>query len=225
VDTRARIAGFTLIELLISIAIMSMVIGLASYGFSLFSQHWDGPRKNFDRSSGQVQRLDLLMRSLGDAIPWVVRDDSGQPGFYFLGREEGVTLVTASPIYSTDTPAVIRVFREPQSGGTWRLVYEEAPLSSVRLVKASQTLPFQHRLIILENMRRISFRYLGWNTAQERFGDEVTGAVPPQWFSEFDGLVRTHQPSRVGLTLGEFETSFSMPDRTSVLLNRVSPAT
>ena len=223
-DTRSRVAGFTLVELLISIAIMSMVIGLASYGFSLFSQHWDGPRKSFDRSVGQVQRLDLVSRALGDAIPWVVRDETNRPGFYFLGREEGVTLVTASPIYAVDAPAVVRIFREPEAGGRWRLVYEEAPLSSVRLTKASQILPFQHRLIILQGIEAISFRYLGWNTGQERFGDEVGSLVPPQWFSEFDGLVRAHQPVRVALTLGEFETTFSMPDRTSVLLNRMSPA-
>ena len=71
-----------------------------------------------------------------------LRDADDRPGFYFLGREEGLTLVTSSPVFSPEQIAVIRVFREPASDGRWNLVYEEAPLTGVLLRRSDQTLPF-----------------------------------------------------------------------------------
>lgn len=221
-----KLRGFTLIELLISITILGLVIGLATYGFSLFSRHWNGPRSDFERYSGQMQRLDLLSRAMNDALPWIVKDDSGRSGFYFLGRDEGLTLVTASPIYAIGAPAVIRVFRERDGSGRWRLVYEEASLESTLLRNGSQTLPFKNRLVVLEGLASVSFQFLGWTSIEERLGaDDIELGVPPRWWDEFDGLARRHQPQRVTINLGGFKAFFDMPERTEALLNRASPVT
>jgi prepilin-type N-terminal cleavage/methylation domain-containing protein len=219
-----RTGGLTLIELLIAITILSLVIGIATYGFSLFSQHWGGPRTGFERAAGQMQRVDLMSKALRDALPWIVRNDKGAPGFYFLGREEGLTLVTASPIYTSDGPAVVRIFREPEGTGSFRLVYEEAPLSGVLLRDASQVLPFRHRLIVLEKMTGISFRYFGWRSITEQLqADEPGNNGVPSWWDEFDGIVRAVQPQRVGIRFGSFEAVYAMPDRSRTLMDRASP--
>lgn len=219
-----HLRGFTLIELLISITILGLVIGLATFGFSLFSRNWDGPKSDFERASGQMQRLDLLSRALNDALPWLVKDENGRVGFYFLGRDEGLTLVTSSPIHSIGAPAVIRVFREPEGSDRWRLVYEEASLADVLLRRGSQVLPFKNRLVILEKQPKISFRYFGWESAQSRVVEEAAaGSSPRRWWDEYDGLQRIQQPQIVGLKIGEFEATFPMPERTQTLLNRASP--
>lgn len=205
-------------------AILALVIGLSTFAFSLYSRHWDGLRSEFERKSGQMQRIELVARTLRDALPWVVRDEAGRPGFYFLGREEGVTFVTASPIYSADGPAVIRLFRERQDDGAWRLVYEEAPLVGMVLRDSSQTLPFKHRMVVVERVSLIAFKYLGWTTWQQSLGDDLGGQLAaPQWWSEFDGLVRQQQPLRLAFSLGEFEAIFPMPDRATVTFGRAVP--
>jgi prepilin-type N-terminal cleavage/methylation domain-containing protein len=219
-----RLRGFTLIELLISIAILSMLIGLSTFGFSLFSRHWNGLKSGFDGASGGFQRVDLVSRALSDALPWIVRDEKERPGFYFLGREEGLTMVTGSPVYAVGSPAVIRLFREQQSNGLWRLVYEEASLEGVLLQRSEQILPFKHRLIVVDELSGISFRYFGWATSIEAMGADVSGpSVPPRWWDEFDGLKRTLQPLRVEFRLGAFNAVFDMPDRTSTVLGRATP--
>lgn len=218
---RAQVRGFTLIELLIAVTIMSLVIGLASYAFSLFSSHWQRPRAEFTRAAGQLQRVDLLVRALTDALPWAVKSDQARIGFYFLGREEGLTLVSGSPVFDTGHPAVIRIFRESQVDGRWRLVYEEASLGEVVLRDASQELPFDRRMIVLEGLSQIRFDYFGWSSVDQRALASDTGARP-DWSIEFDGLVRVQQPLKIAMTLGNFRSEIQMPERTDVLLGRLS---
>ena len=136
--TRSRAIGFTLIELLLSVAIMGLVIGIATYSFSLFTRHWDGRSWGFDSAIGSWQRLDLVVSALNNSLPWLVYSEKGELGYYFLGRDEGVTFISDSPVFAQKSAAVIRLFREQQVGGKWRLVYEEAPLSSQSLRRANQ---------------------------------------------------------------------------------------
>jgi len=221
---RATARGFTLIELLIAMAILSMVIGLASYSFSLFSRHWDGLRGDFASTRTSLQRVDLLSESLRDAISWAVTDESGAIGFYFLGRDDGFTLVTASPMFETEGPAVIRVLRErdPSSTG-WQLVYEEAPLRGVSLRSANQTLPFSNRIVIAKGLTQLGFEYFGWQSTAER-NQEADFVVAPRWFAEFDGLARRHHPLRVAIDVGGLRVPFELPDRDEALLGRAMVA-
>ncbi len=95
--SHAKVRGFTLIELLIALAIFGMVMGVATYGYSLFTRHWEGRLGRFQQAQDQFQRLDLVIASLENTLPYIVRDAGGIGGFYFLGREEGLTLVDDEP--------------------------------------------------------------------------------------------------------------------------------
>lgn len=224
-DRQRKLDGFTLIELLIAITILSLLVGLASFSFSLFSRHWSPQRDSVEASIKQLQRLDLVTAALQDSLPWVVKGESGRPGFYFLGRDEGLTIVTASPVFSPEAPAVIRVFREPDGPDRWKLVYEEASLKGIVLLSADQVLPFEHRMVVLSGLRSVGFRYFGWRSLEERLrsGD---GELPagflgrPTWYTEFDGLTRSVQPQRLAIAMDDGEVVFEVPDRGDTLLNR-----
>jgi prepilin-type N-terminal cleavage/methylation domain-containing protein len=228
-DRSRKLAGFTLIELLISITILSLLVGLASYAFSLFTRHWSPQRDSVEGSIKQLQRLDLVTAALQDSLPWIVRGPNGKPGFYFLGRDEGLTIVTSSPVFSPGVPAVIRVFRESDGPERWKLVYEEAPLKGLVLMSADQVLPFQHRMVVVGGLRTLEFRYFGWRSLEERLkagdGDLPAGFLGrPAWYSEFDGLTRSVQPQRLAIRLDGGEVVFDVPDRGDTLLNRSTEA-
>lgn len=220
--THAKVSGFTLIELLIALAIFGMVVGIASYGYSLFARNWEVKLGRFQAAQDQYQRLDLVVAALENTLPYVVRDESGAGGFYFLGREEGLTLVTMSPVFSPGGLAVIRVFREPATGGKWNLLYEEAPLAGMELRLASQRLPFMHRLTVLRELPDISFRYFGWRSLDERLkmADRPELGFAPTWLAEVDGLVARTHPQRIAIGLGASEVVVFVPERADASFRR-----
>jgi prepilin-type N-terminal cleavage/methylation domain-containing protein len=220
--TPAKVKGFTLIELLIALAIFGMVVGIASYGYSLFSRHWEGRLGRFQQAQDQYQRLDLVVAALENTLPYVVRDASGAGGFYFLGREEGLTLITMTPIFTPGDMAVIRVFREASADGKWNLLYEEAPLTGIQLRLASQTLPFQHRMVVLRNLPGLSFAYFGWQSLDQRLAasNEPMLGLEPKWMTETDGLVTRVHPQRIAIRFGETEAVVFIPERADVAFRR-----
>jgi prepilin-type N-terminal cleavage/methylation domain-containing protein len=218
--------GFTLVELLIAVAIFGMVVGIATFGYSLYSRQWTGWRGGFHRAEARYQRLDLVMTAVQDAVPWVVRDGNGQNSYYFLGRDEGLTLVTESPVFSPHELAVIRFFRERTEGGTWNLLYEEAPLKGVLLRDANQTLPFTYRMVVATDVPQPTFRYFGWASlaARNQALDPLGGqTVVPGWYDEYDGLQRHQSPERIAVSFGETNAVFFMPARADANLQKYTP--
>ena len=87
--TPRALKGFSLLEMLVAMTVLSMVIGISTYAYSMFIRQWDGRLGRFDEAQAQYQRLEWLAAALEDTLPYVVRDDAGELGFYFLGRDEG----------------------------------------------------------------------------------------------------------------------------------------
>jgi prepilin-type N-terminal cleavage/methylation domain-containing protein len=216
--TPRTLKGFSLLELLVAVAVLSLVIGIATYAYALFVRQWDGHLGRYDVAQAQYQRLEWLAAALEDTLPYIVQDDQGEPGFYFLGREEGLTLITLSPIFAVGEPALIRVFRESDEEGSWRLVYEEAPFAGDVLARADQRMEFRHRLVIASNVSRPAFRYFGWAGLASRLAFGEAAVADRGWFDEYDGLLRRYHPERIEVRLGEAATVFEIPARADNLI-------
>jgi len=218
--TPRTLKGFTLLEMLVSIVVLSMVIGISTYAYSMFIRQWDGQLGRFDAAQAQYQRLEWLAAALEDTLPYLVRDDAGVAGFYFLGRDEGLTLVTMSPIFGVGEPALIRVFREPDALDAWQIVYEEAPFASTLLARADQRMDFRHRLVIARGLPRPVFRYFGWADLQTRVTVVESLNSERSWFDEYDGLLRHYHPEKIELRLGSDATVFEFPVRVDSLVTK-----
>jgi prepilin-type N-terminal cleavage/methylation domain-containing protein len=217
VATPRKLSGFSLLEMLVAVVVLSMVIGISTYAYSMFIRQWDGHLGRFDEAQARYQRLEWLATALQDTLPYVVRDDKGELGFYFLGRDEGLTSVTMSPIFGVGEPALIRVFREVEDSGKWRLVYEEAPFAGDLLAQSDQRMEFRHRLVIARGLPRPEFRYFGWADLQSRVMAEESLISGRAWFDEYDGLLRQFHPEQIELSLGGDAAVFEVPVRADAL--------
>lgn len=216
--------GFTLVEMLVALVVLSLVIGISTYAYALIAQQWDGELGSFEQAQAEYQRLDWLAAALEDTLPYVVRDADDEIGFYFLGRDEGLTLVTMSPIFETGTPALIRVFREVDDDGAWQLVYEEAPFEQQLLVRADQRLEFRHRLIIARDLPRPEFRYFGWPDLATWLSSGLEPGARRAWFIEYDGMTRRYHPEKIELRIGDSATVFAVPARIEAQVAAQGPA-
>ena len=215
--------GFTLVELLIAMSIMLAMLVLTATAYQLYTDSWQRDLSKIERSYQNFRYNELLLDAMQAILPLAVTDQ-GSRAYYFLGREEGFTAVTYSPIFQSGYPAVIRVFRETNDDGSHSLVYEEASLQYVVLKSADQTLPFSRRQVILNDLSALSFSYFGWKDLDLKMaamGDiNVSLTEKPQWFEEYDALSRRLHPQTIKIVIADFALEFAIPDRSRL---NVSP--
>lgn len=215
-----RNSGFTLIEMLISTVLLLMVLATANFAYSFFNQYWNGRLGHFDQTLFSARSMLQTQMAIESAIPYVVETEKkGTYGFYFLGRDEGLTLVSASPIFSNvaNASAVVRIFREQTEDG-FQLVYEEAPLDQQLLLSLDQELTFNYRIVMASHKEKIAFSYFGWPSREDRY------ALTPKpllrrWFTEYDAAKTRMQPLKVKIEIDNEALVFELPEGHEKLLN------
>lgn len=103
------------------------------------------------------------------------------------------------------------------------MVYEEAPLNDLRLTRAEQILNFRHRMVVMGGIKELRFRYFGWESLQKSVEEAPPGSPQPrpEWFSDYDGLVRQINPQKIGMTLGDTEVPIAIPERVATVIDRL----
>lgn len=213
--------GFTLVELLVSAVILFTLLALAMFGYQLFTLQWSKDNQRSELAYQQLRNYELFSSAMQGIIPYVVRDKDSI-GFYFLGREQGFTAVTQTPIFTTDAPAVIRVFREANTEGGFRLVYEEASLRLQPLVEAEQNLPFSHRMVLVPQLESIGFSYFRQKLGDVQLTEQGDVIREFEWVKTHDGLITKSHPNQLELNLAGFAWYFSVPEREAVMKSRYS---
>ncbi len=218
-----RNKGHTLVEVLISLAIMSLLVTLATYSYNQYSRYWGNRFGHFDQVTQQSKLANLLFQSVQNTVPYLVKNREGNWVYYFLGREEGFTSITTNPIFSGNrVPAVTRIFREEDSDGV-RLVYEEAPLDKAYLKSLDQELNFTYRLILAE-AASIRFEYFGWSNVEEKYPSGFAEPAQGRWLAEFDGEKSRLQPGKIRITLDDKSLIVAIPTEFPELLSSASGA-
>ncbi|MCC5824608.1 prepilin-type N-terminal cleavage/methylation domain-containing protein [Alkalimonas sp.] len=213
----AHSRGFTLIEVLLAITLLSLLMLSAVIAYDFMQQNWQRNQASQQRSHQYYTQWQLLYDVLVNTYPKLVQQQSlqqqrGEPagaGFYFLGRDNGYTAVSASSMQNPASAAVYRLFKEPdpEQPGLWQLVYEEALLSQQLLAYAEQELPFEFRRVLLTGQSQLDFSYRGYASLQQRLAmqddfAEAPAALP--WLSEYDGMQTLLQPKQLLISSDEW---------------------
>lgn len=206
--------GYTLIELLIAMVILVSLMFTANYSYSVYSQYWAGRLGSFDQTLFYYRGLLQVKETIDSSIPYIL--DGGQLGqtFYFLGRAEGFTLVTAAPIFAktVNDAAIVRIFSEQIQGGQFQLVYEEAPLTDDLLLTLDQELKFKYRTVLMRTAGSIKFEYFGWDHYDHRYNPDLKQGPAARWRASYDAASTRIQPSKIRLHLAQAILEFDLPE-------------
>ena len=226
--------GFTLIEVLLTMAILSLVMLTATYAYNYITQNWQRNQQHYDTGMQQYYATSLVYRAVTDTQAKIVRSEpvnnqrvqAMNIGFYFLGRDEGFTAYTNTAVQDPSYPAVYRLFRERDDNGNWQLVYEESLLNNTLLSFADQQLPFNFRLVVASELRKLEFEYYAWPDFATRlagYAETSENLSEPQWFTDFDGLTRMQHPLTIQIHLNDFLWPVQVTDITQELIMQSSP--
>ncbi|WP_404401726.1 prepilin-type N-terminal cleavage/methylation domain-containing protein [Idiomarina seosinensis] len=210
--------GFTLIELLISMVIMIMIMVLGTTSYLLYANTWKRNSDQFDRTTEDYRRIELVTQALERTVPYYVTEQEN-PAFYFLGRREGLTGITASSVTRPDQMAIYRLFREPSEAGGLQLVYEEAAINEP-LRQLDQELPFNYRAVLFTAIDRLEFDYYGWPNRRVQLNQFEDNDARQEWFEAYDGAERLSHPTELRVTLNDYEWLIQVPDITTQLLSQ-----
>ncbi|WP_281556952.1 prepilin-type N-terminal cleavage/methylation domain-containing protein [Thalassomonas sp. RHCl1] len=199
---RKRSQGFTLIELLIVTSILSMLMFVGTYSYSLFTGKWQEDIGQFalvNREASNFQRLDIILSNI---MPFVVRKDDEQPGFFFIGGKESLFAITHDGLFSQASAEAFRLSAVKREDDKYALIYQAKPLHALTINTASQSIDFSDKITLFDGLDKIEFQYFGWTSFVERSGANTgKNASKPQWFTIFSGLDNQTFPEKLTLSL------------------------
>ena len=183
---KRRNAGFTLIELLISISLLSMIMLLASWSFSIFIERWEGRLGNFSRAVSESKDFILLNNVISTVLPHVVEKENNL-GYYFISNEKSLKAVSQNGIFYTSSPVFFKLSVEKQPSGEQYLLYQEGPL--LGQVSLDRQLAYSHEKVLIDNAKNIHFQVYSWQSFDEKIDSEnpvVNSNKKPQWLTQYN---------------------------------------
>ncbi|WP_108947129.1 PulJ/GspJ family protein [Shewanella halifaxensis] len=106
--------GFTLIELLISTALLSLILFIASFSYSLFATNWNKKMGSYDETTQFVRSVELAKRVLQSTVPLVINKSNAKKGLYFIGTSSSITAVSGYGFFS-DLDVIYQISIEDSS--------------------------------------------------------------------------------------------------------------
>ena len=198
-------AGFTLIEVLISTIVLSAVIYLATFSYSLFLDSWEKNRF-IDASAIQQYRSHLLVRDAVESIfDYYVTEagrSSGSRHFpFFKGDAESFEFVTLSSVFEKGKPAAARIRLVKEGDEKLKtLIYEEASLSKTYIRYEEDRPEYKKSIVLYRQVVQLRIRYYG--AFEFRFVPERDDFVTEyKWQETFDGKQRSAAPKTIEITL------------------------
>ncbi|MGI2143129.1 PulJ/GspJ family protein [Shewanella frigidimarina] len=216
-------SGFTLVELLISMTILSMIMLLGSWSFSLFTSNWEGRLGHFSKNVSQTKDYMLLSDIISSTVPYIYRVNK-KPSYYFKSTPTELLGVSQSAIFHPNSTIAYKFSVETFSDGSQYLLYQEAALG---VVADGQQINYTHEKILITNAQSISFKVYGWETfAQKLKHDDIDNPSPekPQWRERYDSQLSAYMPLSVAISWDDAVVQFPIVNDQGTGLTQLSPS-
>jgi prepilin-type N-terminal cleavage/methylation domain-containing protein len=194
--------GFTLIELLIVTTILSLLMFIGAYSYSLFTNKWQSELGQFNHSNQQIMGFSRLKTLLTNIIPYVIIKDNKQPAFFFIGAKDSLLSITHDGLFSNDGAEAFRLSVVKTKTGKFNLLYQAKTLADMAILTESQNINFDHQLLLAEQFDEISFSYFGWYSffEKQKVSAEYNPKLP-RWSEKFSGLDKQLIPEKITVNL------------------------
>ncbi|CAH1568863.1 PilW family protein [Vibrio rotiferianus] len=209
--------GFTLVEMLVASVIMMAVLLIASSSYGFFHDRWFKDKNQFYTLVVQKKSQLMMLDVLNGALPYLVKGDS-KASYFFEGDRDQFEAVSDTPIFGSK-PAMIQLSVQAVGDGTYQILYKEAPITDSSFARTSSKPAFKYEKVLFENLTVAGFRYLGWQSLEEKnhYLDEFEGK--PTWNDDYSAQKVRTMPVAIAFTIGDEVLRFLLPEDNSYMLN------
>ena len=197
--------GFTLVELLVSITLLSMIMLLGTWSFSIFINKWDGRLGYFSKHISQAKDHILLGDVVSAITPHLINANNNI-SYYFQASKTEVKAASHSAIFHVNTPVFVRLSVETYTDGSKYLLYQEAPLVPFNIIDGFE---YTHEKILIQQANILEFSVLGWSNASEKIisEDPLSGSngMKPIWRSQYNSITTNIMPLAIRIYWNEGE--------------------
>lgn len=169
------VKGFTLVELLISTALLSLILFIASFSYSLFANNWNKEMGSYKKTAQFVRNIELVKRVLQSTNPLVITKKDMKKGLYFVGTNSSITAVSRYGLFN-EFGVIYRISLEDAVDNSTdkSLVYREVAANNVLLVDESQAFQFSQKHVIMDRIKSIDIQFYGWDNINAK-GLQLSG--------------------------------------------------
>lgn len=196
-------SGFTLVELLISTALLSLILFVASYSFSLFAGNWGKELGRYEQTAKFTRNIELVRRVFAGTVPLLVdRGEGNQKSALFLdGKVQSLRAASRYGVSTSDS-VIYQLSIESTEEGVEQLVYQEVASNKVLLDSYEQEVAFTFRLVLLEDVSAIAFNYFGWKDSQAKsLQQSGMGIASKLWQQSFNAKENKLFPESMSLSV------------------------
>jgi prepilin-type N-terminal cleavage/methylation domain-containing protein len=203
-------SGFTLVELLISTALLSLILFVASYSFSLFAGSWGKELGRYEQTAKFTRNIELVRRVFASTIPLLVdRGDGTQNSALYLdGRKQFLRAASRYGVFTTDS-VIYQLSLESTNEGGEQLIYQEVASNQVLLDSYEQAITFSNKLVLLDSVSQVVFSYFGWENSQQKSVQQSgMGIASKVWQESFNAKEKQLFPEsmKVSVVYGSAQT-------------------
>ncbi|WP_299791210.1 type II secretion system protein J [uncultured Shewanella sp.] len=196
-------SGFTLVELLISTALLSLVLFVASYSFSLFAGNWGKELGRYEQTAKFTRNVELVRRVFASTAPLLVDSGEGnkKSALYLDGKQQYLRAASRYGVSTSDS-VIYQLSIESTQEGKEQLVYQEVASNTVLLDSYEQDLTFTFRLTLLEDVSALDFNYYGWKNSQDKsLQQSGMGVASKLWQHSFNAKEKRLFPEAIKLSI------------------------
>lgn len=170
--------GYTLVELLIAMAVVSSLMLVGSFSYQFFANRWNKELGSFSKVESLSSGLIALQSIFKGISPFVIYNTSTSPRtptILFEGNNDALLGYTKRGLMYEEE--IFRILIEPEGEG-FQLVYQYNNFNKMRLLETTDTIEFEKSVVLLSNIKHVTFQYYGWNSITEKVESGSTGTTP-----------------------------------------------
>jgi len=145
--------------LLIATTLLSLIIYLGGFAYSMFSKGWVNRLDSFNSTAIYTRNLLLFRNVIQGTIPLVVKGKKSEEVIFFHGHGRSIFGVSVNGIFDSSSAVIFKIeYLEEEK----TLNYSEVTTNDILVLDFEPSIEFERTITLMKDLENVWFTYYGW---------------------------------------------------------------